>query len=237
MSVADPLDPAETVCRPENHHEEPDADRGRGRVFTIPNVISIGRLIGSVGLIGLAINGNEIAFLVTFGVLHLSDWIDGRLARWLNQHTDFGAWLDSVSDAVLYACLLTGCLILKWDVLQHEIAWLALPLLTYAVTVACGLLKFGRVPTYHTRNAKLCNWFVLFGAFSLLLDWSLWPMRIAAAWVTLTNVETTIMTFVLPQWKADVLSLRDALKLRRQSAVVSQNERTAQNERTTQYTE
>jgi hypothetical protein len=34
-----------------------------------------------------------------------------------------------------------------------------------------------------------------------------WLLRIAAAFVILTNIEATLLTIVLPEWRADVSSL------------------------------
>lgn len=194
--------------------DHPEADSPyKNRYLTIPNVICIGRIVGSAGLIGLAVAGAPTAFIVCFFVLHLSDWVDGKLARWLNQRSDFGARLDSVSDAVLYGCLIIGCLILKWEVLRSEYLWLVVPLVSYGITTCYGLWKYGRAPSYHTRFAKIGNWVVLAAAAALVLDWSLWPMRLAAMIGTLTNLEATAITHVLPTWKADVLSIHDALLL------------------------
>jgi cardiolipin synthase (CMP-forming) len=106
----------------------------KDRYWTIPNVICVVRIIGSFGLLWLAVAGFPTAFIVCFFVLHLSDWIDGKLARWLNQRSDFDARLDSASDAILYGCLIIGCLILKWDVLQPEAIWLVVALASYCIT-------------------------------------------------------------------------------------------------------
>ena len=100
---------------------------------------------------------------------------------------------------------------MKWEVLKPEVAWLATALASYCITTGYGLWKYGRVPSYHTRLAKIGNWVVLAGAVGLVLDWSLWPMRIAALFGTLTNLEATAITYVLPEWRADVLTVLDVL--------------------------
>lgn len=188
----------------------------RHRYVTIPNVICVARILGSLLLLMLAIQGYATAFVVGFVILHFSDWVDGKLARWLNQRSDFGARLDSASDSILYASLIFGSLILKWEELQSEIPWLLMPLASYAVTTGYGLWKYGRIPSYHTYGAKFSQWLVLAGALAMLLDWSMWPMRIAATAVTLTNLEATAITFVLSTWRADVLTIRHVMKGRQQ---------------------
>ena len=165
-------------------------------------------------ILWFAFSGNATVFTIGFVVLNLSDTVDGRLARWLNQRSDFGARLDSASDATLYGCLVIGSLMLKWKQLQPEIVWFIVPLVSYAMTTGYGLWKYGRIPSYHTYGAKYSQWLVLGGAIAMLLDWSMWPMRVASIAVTLTNVEATAISFVLPTWRADVLTLLHVLPKR-----------------------
>ncbi len=75
-----------------------------------------------------------------------------------------------------------------------------------------GLWKYGRICSYHTFSAKFSQWLVLGGAVALLLDWSLWPMRLAAVSVTVANLEGTAITYFLATWRADVYSLRNVLQ-------------------------
>ena len=188
------------------------------RYLTIPNVICFARIIGSLALIGVAAAGHVHVFVVGYVFFSFSDWVDGRLARWLNQRSDFGARLDSASDAVLNACLLVGSLILKWDVLQGELVWLLVAITSYAVSMGYGLWKYGRFPSYHTYGAKMTNYLVLGGAVAMLLDWAIWPLRIATVAGTITNLEAVAITFVLPTWRADVLTLLNVLPGRTKKA-------------------
>jgi cardiolipin synthase (CMP-forming) len=69
------------------------------RLFTIPNLISVIRLLGVPLflwlLLGPEADGWAIVVLVASGV---SDWLDGKLARWLNQQSKLGATLDPAAD-------------------------------------------------------------------------------------------------------------------------------------------
>ena len=204
-SSADSKNPAAEVIGP---------DPCQDRYLTIPNVICVARFLGSLVILWFAFIGNATVFTIGFVVLNLSDTVDGRLARWLNQRSVFGARLDSASDATLYGCLVIGSLMLKWKQLQPEIVWFIVPLVSYAMTTGYGLWKYGRIPSYHTYGAKYSQWLVLGGATAMLLDWSMWPMRVASVAVTLTNMEATAITFVLPTWRADVLTLLHVLPKR-----------------------
>jgi cardiolipin synthase (CMP-forming) len=181
----------------------------RHKYFTIPNVICTIRLIGSFWLFWVAMQNQLMLFTWVFVALSLSDTIDGRIARWFNLRSDFGARLDSFADAVLYGALFFGLFWFRSEVLIQEAPWWIIGLLSYLLTTGAGLWKYGRVPSYHTRGAKTSQWFVLAGAVCLLLDYSVWPFRIAMFLVTLTNLEATAITWLLPKWRADVLTILD----------------------------
>ncbi len=186
---------------------EPRDERYRDSIVTVPNVICFIRLLGSFMLLGFAFVGWRYWFVGLFLSLSLSDWIDGKLARWLHQRSDFGARLDSTADAVLYVGLLGGMIMLCWDSIQHEWIWLAVGLGSYAVTTGAGLWKYGRVPSYHTYGAKFTQWLALIAGVCFVLDWAVWPLRLTMISVTLTNLEATLITCVLKEWQADVLTL------------------------------
>ncbi len=160
---------------------EPRDEAYRHWIFTLPNVICMLRIAGSLLMLGVAIGGYRTAFLSLFVVLTLSDWIDGWLARWLHQRSDFGARLDSFADAALYSSLILGVTILCREELQRESLWVVVALASYALTTAAGLIKYGKVPSYHTTAAKKTQGIVLLAAILLLLQWASWPIRIAAS--------------------------------------------------------
>ena len=189
------------------------------RLFTVPNVLCLIRLLGSPILVGLAFAGHDRAFLGLFLFLAMTDWVDGKLAIWLNQRSVFGARLDSWADATLYAALLLGGCWLQWDELVRDVWWIGSALGSYAITTCAGFWKFGRWPSYHTRAAKTSWFIVTVGAICLLGEWSVWPFRVAMAAVTLTNLEATCITYLLTSWRADVPSVYHALKLERASSV------------------
>jgi cardiolipin synthase (CMP-forming) len=179
----------------------------RHKYITIPNIICSIRLIGAFWLFWIAMQNRLVLFTSIFVALNLSDWIDGRLARWLKQRSDFGARLDSFADSVLYGALFFGLFLFRGVVLLQEAGWWVMGLLSYLLTTGAGLWKYGRVPSYHTYGAKISQWFVLAGAICLLLDYTVWPFRISMFLVTLTNLEATAITWTLAKWRADVLSI------------------------------
>ncbi len=216
MPLRDKFEPASSRSFSAPHIEARDAAY-RDWIFTIPNVICMVRLAGSIVLVLLALGGHRYWFVGLFIGLTVSDWIDGRIARWLNQRSAFGARLDSLADAVLYAALLAGTAILCWETFRAEYLWLGIAVGSYFMTTLAGLIKYHRVPSYHTWAAKKSQGLVLLAGMAIILGWAVWPLRLAALAVTLTNIEATLMTWALPTWRADVPSLRAALRTIRES--------------------
>lgn len=191
---------------------EPRDEAFRSWIFTVPNIICMFRLVGSFVMLGMAVAELRYWFVGLFVVLTLSDWIDGRLARWLHQRSDFGARLDSVADAALYGALLIGTAILCRELWWSELPWIATAVGSYVLTTGAGLLKYGRMPSYHTWAAKKSQAVVLVAGVALVLWESVWPLRVAAVVGTLTNLEATLLTWILPTWRADVSSLWKVLR-------------------------
>ncbi|NIP58856.1 MAG: CDP-alcohol phosphatidyltransferase family protein, partial [Gemmatimonadetes bacterium] len=87
--------------------EERETGRRRS-FFTIPNVLSGIRILGAPGLVILGGTGRGDPFLALFLFLMATDWIDGKLAIWLDQRSSLGARIDSAADVVMYGSLLVG---------------------------------------------------------------------------------------------------------------------------------
>ena len=195
------------VTQKQSKRPEPRDARYKDSIITVPNAICFVRMIGSFVLFAFALADWRYPFVGLFLALSLSDWVDGKLARWLHQRSDFGARLDSAADAILYAALTGGALLLSWETLQHELVWILVAIGSYLMTTIAGLWKYGRVPSYHTYGAKTCQWMALIAGICVVLNWSVWPFRITTVAVLITNIEATAITFLLPQWRADVLTI------------------------------
>lgn len=80
--------------------------------FTIPTILTWTRIVAIPLIVGVFYLGlphpvQNLIATVMFVVFALTDWLDGYLARKLNQTSSFGAFLDPVADKFLVcACLL-----------------------------------------------------------------------------------------------------------------------------------
>mgnify|MGYP001325575563 CR=1 FL=1 len=79
-----------------------------GRIWTVPNALSFARLLGVplfLWLVLVEADGWALALLVFAG---LSDWLDGKLARALEQTSRLGAVLDPAADRLYILATLVG---------------------------------------------------------------------------------------------------------------------------------
>ncbi len=81
-------------------------------MWTIPNAISFARLLGVPAILyfGLISQNDFVCFcLFVFG--GVSDWLDGYLARKLNQFSDLGTKLDPIADRLYIVVAITVLLV------------------------------------------------------------------------------------------------------------------------------
>lgn len=137
------------------------------RVVTVPNVLSVLRLLGVPLFLWLLLGPHaDLWALIVLAASGFTDWLDGKLARWLDQTSRIGALLDPAADrlyivATLVAFVLRG--IVPW--------WLAVVLIGKDVAVGLCLpvlRRAGYTPPEVHYVGKAAT-FALLYAFPLLL--------------------------------------------------------------------
>ena len=91
------------------------------RLVNVPNVVTLSRIVLIPLMIGLyyvpddwlSLHGKNLAATIVFVIAAVTDWLDGYLARRLNQMSAFGAFLDPVADKLIVAGALLALLHLK----------------------------------------------------------------------------------------------------------------------------
>lgn len=108
-----------------------------GRSYTtinIPNALTLIRLLLTPLFVILLIRGQLKPALAVFLLAGLSDGLDGLIARWFDQRTVLGAYLDPVADKVLlmssYVCL---------GIIGIIPAWVAVVILSRDILIVIGI--------------------------------------------------------------------------------------------------
>lgn len=131
-------------------------------LFTVPNAISLIRL-AAVGwfLWLLFAKDDPVAAGILILVIGWTDWLDGVLARKLNQVSEIGKFLDPLADRLAIAAAVIGGLIA--EVIPP---WLGLPLIVREAFVAVGALILGlrRGEKIEVRYMGKLATFILYGA-------------------------------------------------------------------------
>lgn len=153
-----------TPPEPSVTSEEPSLLR---QALNIPNLLSILRLAGVPVFLWLLLGPKEDGWALALLVFSaLTDWLDGKLARWLNQMSRLGQLLDPAADRLYILATLIAFLIR--DIIPW---WLVVPLVVReAVLGVCVLLLRyrGFAPPEVTYIGKGAT-FVLMYAFPFLL--------------------------------------------------------------------
>lgn len=190
-------------------------DRWLRLLRALPNALSVFRLAMVPVLLGLAALGEPRLFLIGLVASLGSDVADGFLARRTGSTSELGAKLDSWGDLALYASLPLGAWWLWPELLLAQANFLVVALAAFVVPVLLGLVKFGRLTSYHTWAAKLTAWLMGIGAVLLLAGGPAWPFQLATGALVVEALEEIAITLVLPRWRANVPSLWHALELGR----------------------
>lgn len=206
-SYGESLDSPQTESRQTESRQTASPEPPKAGWITVPNAICLVRAIGAVGLIPLATLERPTWFLIAYLMLASTDWLDGRLARLLNQRSRYGPKLDSIADVMMYIGLLFGAVWLFGDRLLAESLLIGAVVVSYFGACLASLLKFRELPSYHTMAAKF-SWFLMVCAgAALFLEWSVWPLRFALFAVTATNVESMLITLTLRRRRENVPSI------------------------------
>lgn len=136
------------------------------RVLTVPNLISMLRLALVPVFAVLILSSHDVAALLVLAFSGFTDWLDGAVARRLDQVSKLGQVLDPAADRLF---ILVTLVALAWrDVVP---LWLLVLILSRDVLMACLLptltrLGYGPLPVNFLGKAAT---FALLYAFPLLL--------------------------------------------------------------------
>lgn len=154
-------------------------------MFTLPNLLTASRLLlAPVVAWRLLSHDVEGAFWL-FVIAAITDLLDGNLARWLNQRSVLGAWLDPIADKVM---LLTTLSMLALTGLLPM--WLLVVVVVRDLVILAGAEAYRRLtgkldvrPTWSGKIATfmefvLVSWVLADVALDLGLDAPIEPLAL-----------------------------------------------------------
>ena len=153
----------------------PMAEKGTGpaepRFGTLPDFITLSRLVLTPVLWALALAGERPELGVLVAVAGLTDILDGFLARRLGRTSRWGSQLDSVADMVLIASITIWLVMLRPDFFRDHgtllMSWAMLGLATLVI----GWVRFRRVANLHLYTAKAAGFVgYVFVIYLLMFD-------------------------------------------------------------------
>ncbi len=122
--------------------------RLRNKIHLVPHLFTLGNAFFGFCSIIFAANDHLVAaaYLILLGAL--MDALDGRVARFLGQASDFGMQLDSLCDAISFCCA-PALLIYFWQL--KKIGFFGLVIC--ALFLLAGLLRLARFNISHSQQS------------------------------------------------------------------------------------
>jgi len=183
-------------------------------LLTIPNLLSLFRIVSAPFLLIVSYFGMEKSFYIIFALMLLSDALDGIIARALNQTSELGAKLDSYGDILTY---LTAPLAIWWlfpDIVEREKIYIVSAIIIFVFPALFTFFKFGKLASYHTWITKISAFFMSLGVALLVLFNYSNLFHFAVFILVIEAIENIAITLILPMPKTDVRSFWHVWKLK-----------------------
>jgi cardiolipin synthase (CMP-forming) len=178
------------------------------RFWTIPNVLSLYRMIIFPFILWLILSSKENLFTIFITISFITDFLDGFIARTFNMQTNVGVKLDSWADLGTYILAFLAIALFKWPLIKPHAGMLYLfggiMVLSYIIV----FVKFKGLLGLHTYMFKITGY--LQGAFIVgLFVWGFYllPYYVCLAWGTLACIEEIIIILMLKQPRMNVKGL------------------------------
>ena len=127
------------------------------RLRSIPNLLSIFRLLLIPILWALALMNLRLELGILLAIAFTTDSLDGYIARRFKLSTRFGSKLDAAADTLLQISAWIWLLLLEPEVtIEHPWLFWGASLLSFT-SMTLGLIKFGGLPNLHLYSTKVAG--------------------------------------------------------------------------------
>jgi len=145
------------------------------RIFTLANFFSIARILLTPVFLIMVLNHKATGALIIFSLAALTDFLDGTTARFLNQKTKLGAYLDPAGDKFLMTASFIILTIPSLNLYNIIPLWLTIAIIGRDLLIVTGAFIIYKLKGQKTFNPSIlgkastvCQMAVLF--FILLLN-------------------------------------------------------------------
>jgi cardiolipin synthase (CMP-forming) len=141
------------------------------RVVTLPNALSLVRLLGVPVFFWLVLTHHDGAAVLLLGFSGATDYLDGKIARAWNQMSRLGALLDPAADRLYILATLIGLTVRDVVPVWLTLAIVGRDLLLAATLPLLSRRGYGPLPVHYL--GKAATFCLLFGFPLLLLgEWT-----------------------------------------------------------------
>jgi len=182
--------------------------------YNIPNILSLFRIIAAPFLLLTGWFEMPTLFYILFGLMLLSDALDGIIARVLDQTSELGSRLDSYGDILTYLSTPMAVWWLWPDIVKEELYYIIAAIVIYILPAIFSLLKFGKLASYHTWITKISAVLMSAGVLVLLVFDNNLLFHSAIYFLVIEMVENIVITMILPKQKSNIDSIWHAWKER-----------------------
>lgn len=169
-------------------------------IYTLPNAISLYRLMMFPVILLAAYQQKESLFAVLICINLVTDILDGLLARMLNQVTKFGAALDNLADLGTYILACYGIFRFKSGALEGHYTILIIFLLMLSASNIVSWARFGKMPGLHLYSCVIAAYLQGIFFFLLFAKQLYLPLYyFSLAFGILAYCEKTVILFLIPE--------------------------------------
>jgi cardiolipin synthase len=186
------------------------------RIFTLANLVSVIRLMAIPVFLYLVVQDQLLAALVLLVAAVLTDFVDGMIARHMNQITRLGQFLDPLADRLFIAATVVALAI------QGVVPWW----FVVAVMLRDALLGVGGIVMSRYGHATLpVKWWGKVATFGLLFVLPLFLLSVMVTEHVSVSVGQTLMAVAWPiavlavvlYWVVGFSYLFDAIRLAKEA--------------------
>lgn len=133
--------------------------------INIPNILTVTRILLTPLFVIFLLKNLYFFALLVFSIAAVSDALDGLLARWFNQASVLGAYLDPIADKLLLASAFVSLAVLK--IIP---AWLTVIVLSRDILIIIGVSIFAIMDIqFNIKPSLVSKWTTLFQLLTVFL--------------------------------------------------------------------